>query len=212
MKDVTEVTEVTALIPAGKGRSEVWLDGEFGFVLYRAELSRLDIHSGCTIDNDTLERIYTDVLNPRALNRLLYLLGSRDMTEKELDEKLKKGKYPERVREYAISKLKEYGYVDDESYAIRYAECYRSRKSMGQIRQELLKRGISREQIARAFTGIEEAYPDCDSERQLIKSILLKRHYDAASADRKEKQKQYAYLCRKGFKSEDISAAMFDLT
>ena len=204
--------EVTELIPVGKGRNEVWLDGEFGFVLYRAELSRLDLSVGSCIDEDELERIYTEVLNPRAVNRLLYLLGSRDMTRRELEDKLKSGKYPEAVREYALSKVEEYGYINDASFARRYVDCYRGRKSMGRIRQDLVKHGVPRELIQEAITESEETHPAAESERQLIKVLLEKRHYDANTDDRREKQKHYAYLCRRGFKSEDIAAVMFDLT
>ena len=204
--------EVTDLIPVGKGKSEVWLDGEFAFVLYRAELNRLDIHKGSSVSEAELESIYKDVLCPRAFNRLLYLLGSRDMTRRELEDKLISGKYPKEARDYALGRMEEYGYVNDESYVRRYIECYRGRKSIGYIRQALMKKGIPRELIAEALTESEEQMPAREQERELIKNLLEKRRYDPQEADRKEKQRMYAYLSRRGFKGEDISAVMFDLT
>ena len=204
--------EVTDLIPAGKGRSEVWLDGERSFILYRAELSRLDISPGKILSDEDLQSIYKEVLCPRAINRLLYLLGSRDMTYRELEDKLIAGRYPKEVREYALGRMEEYGYVNDGSYARRYVECYRGRKSMGSIRQALMKKGISRELIAKTFEEAEQKEALSGQERELIKSLLDKKRYDPEAADRKEKQRLYAYLSRRGFKSDEISAVMFDLT
>ncbi|MBP5608848.1 MAG: regulatory protein RecX [Lachnospiraceae bacterium] len=206
------MNEVTELVPAGKGKLGVVLDGKTAFVLYKTELRRLGIAEGTVLSEEELKAILKDILYPRAVNRLLYLLGSRDMTRSELYDKLKDGKYPPEVCDMAIKKMEEYGYVNDSSYARRYVECYIERKSVGRIRAELYKKGISRELA-------DEAIADCDStdrrqdrERLLIKELLEKRHYDPAVKDEREKQKHFAYLFRRGFKSEDIMAVMFDLT
>ena len=204
--------EVTAVIPVGKGRSEVWLDGECAFVLYRGELSRLDIKQGIELDEGVLKSIYDDILYPRAVNRLLYLLGSKDMTAKELEDKLSAGKYPVQVRKAALAKMAEYGYLDDASYARRYTECYIGRWSAKRIRQDLIKKGVDRDIISRAMEESCGGEQSAEQERELIKQLLSKRHYDAKTADRKEKQRHYAYLCRQGFSFDDISAVMFDLT
>ena len=75
-----------------------------------------------------------------------------------------------------------------------------------------MKKGIPRELIAEALTESEERMPAREQERELIKNLLEKRRYDPQEADRKEKQRMYANLSRRGFKGEDISAVMFDLT
>jgi len=173
---------------------------------------RLGITKGMELSEDELKGIISDILYPRAVNRLLYLLGSRDMTRSELYEKLKDGKYPREVCDKALTKMEEYGYVDDASYAHRYVECYLDRKSVGRIRAELYKKGISRELADEALADCTDTDECRDRERQLIRELLIKRHYDPALRDDKEKQKHFAYLFRRGFKSEDIAAVMFDLT
>lgn len=45
-------------------------------------------------------------------------------------------------------------------------------------------------------------------ERAQIAELLEKRHYDAAQADRREQQRMYQFLMRRGFKSSDILAVM----
>ena len=108
--------------------------------------------------------------------------------------------------------MEEYGYVNDASYARRYVECYMNKKSMGRIRTELSRKGIDRELAEAAIAECENTDERRERERQLIRQLLIKRNYDPAGKDDKEKQKQYAYLFRRGFKSEDITAVMFDLT
>ena len=68
---------------------------------------------------------------------------------------------------------------------------------------DLLSRGIDASLIEQA---LEEAYEG--EETQLIHQLLQKRGYDGTTADRKEQQRTYAFLMRKGFRSEDILRAM----
>ncbi len=85
------MNEVTELIPAGKGKLGVVLDGKTAFVLYKTEIRRLGIEKGTELSEDELKGIISEILYPRAVNRLMYLLSSRDMTRNELYEKLKNG-------------------------------------------------------------------------------------------------------------------------
>ena len=62
---------------------------------------------------------------------------------------------------------------------------------------------VGREQIEQALA--EEFVSD---ERAQIAELLEKRHYDAAQADRREQQRMYQFLMRRGFKSSDILAVM----
>ena len=62
---------------------------------------------------------------------------------------------------------------------------------------------VGREQIEQALA--EEFVSD---ERAQIAELLEKRHYDAAQTDRREQQRMYQFLMRRGFKSSDILAVM----
>ena len=203
------MSEVTALKQLSKGRVQVILDGEPAFVLYKGEAGRLSITEGRQLSAAEMEQILWELLLPRAVKRLLFLLGRKDYTEAQLAEKLKEGGYPTEVAERALEALKNYSYVDDMDYARRYLACYQGRKSRGRMRRQLLQRGISRELVDRAFTEWEEAEGSFVSEQDMIRELLQKRRYDPSSADDKEKQKQYAFLARRGFRSSDITAVLF---
>ncbi|MDO4632370.1 MAG: regulatory protein RecX [Eubacteriales bacterium] len=144
-------------------------------------------------------------LYKRAKLRCMHLLEKRDYTEKQLRDKLRNGKteYTEDMIDEAINYVKSFHYVDDDRYARRYIECMQKRKSRRVIAQELMQKGISREQIQEAEADVTPA-----DEAALIREWMRKRRYDPATADLKEKQRFYAFLMRKGFRFDSIAEAL----
>lgn len=141
----------------------------------------------------------------RAKLRCMHLLEKRDYTEKQLRDKLRMGKtaYTEEQIDAAIEYVKGYHYVDDGRYASQYIASMCSRKSKRQIAQELYLRGVNRELVDAAFEESDEI-----REEEQILEWMRKKHYDPESADLKEMQKMYAFLARKGFRTEEISRAL----
>ncbi len=204
------MAEVTALKAFKKGRVQVELDGEPAFVLYKGEAGRLSIEEGRELSEAEKERIFTQILLPRAVKRLLFLLGRKDYTESQLYEKLVNSGCPADVAGRAIEAVKDYGYTGDADYVRRYLSCYGGRKSRGYMRMQLAQRGISRTLIEEVFAEWEADEESAGAdEQELIRELLARRHYDPATADAGEKRRQYAYLARRGFKSSDISAILF---
>ncbi len=199
---------ITDLKRLGKGRYEVALDGEAAFVLYKGDLARYDLHVGEVLTEECRTQIYGETLRKRAVNHILFLLQSRDYTRYELKEKLRKGQYPDEIMESALAEVAGYGYINDANYAERYVECYRERKSLGKIKQELLRRGIDRETVEEAIEEGRRVQEEAGEhpEQMQIRRLLEKRHFDPGAADRKEKEKHYAFLMRRGYSSSDILA------
>ena len=139
----------------------------------------------------------------KAKHRALYLLERMDRTEQELRRKLEEN-YSEEVVEEAVEYVKSYHYIDDLRYAKNYISCKSTGKSRRQIEQELLlKKGISREILRQAYE--ESEVPD---ERLLIRHWMEKKKIDPQTADRGELQRFYRFLCRRGFRTEDIRRAL----
>ncbi len=141
----------------------------------------------------------------RAKLRCMHLLEKRDYTEKELRQKLEKGKteYTEEQIDGAIAYVKSFHYVDDGRYACKYIEAMQSRKSRRQIEQELYQKGVDRELIQEAFEETGEV-----PEEEQIARWMEKRNFHPEEADLKEKQRMYAFLARKGFRAENIQRVM----
>lgn len=141
-------------------------------------------------------------LYKRAKLRCMHLLEKRDYTEKQLRDKLRisKSAYTEDMIDQALAYVKSFHYVDDARYASQYVECMRLKKSRRQIEQELFQKGVSRECIEQAMEECREI-----GEEEQILAWMEKKHYDPETADRKETQRMYAFLMRRGFPGSEIS-------
>ena len=67
---------------------------------------------------------------------------------------------------------------------------------------ELTQKGVARDILDAVFEDME-----VDEESQIL-SLLAKKNYPGDDATREEKQKISAYLARKGFSYDAISAAL----
>ena len=205
---------ITGIKPVGKGRYEIILDeGSYpAFALYRKELKKFDIREGEELPEDVRTEIYSEVLVKRALLRLYHLIESRDYTERELRDRLKRGAYPLSVIDAAVERLKAQGLADDMDYALRYADCYIDRKSKKAVIQALVRKGVATDVASAAVEQVCDirmascfATEDDYDESGKIRRLLEKRHFDPATADNKEYNKQITYLMGKGFSFRDIN-------
>ena len=198
---------VTNIDPEGRTKYAVYVDGEFAFSLYKGELSRYRITAGKELPEGIYEEIMRILLPKRAKLRCMNLLKSRGYTRRQLEEKLRSGKYPEPVIEEALRYVESYGYVDDAAYARSYVEDQMGRKSLRRIEEELLRKGVDRSLIEDAVSYIQERDGRQDEEG-MIRRLLEKKHFNPEEADFSEKRKTQAFLFRKGFTAEGIRKAM----
>ena len=193
---------VTDIVPLDKRKCKVCTDAGFAFALYKGEARRYKIESGKKLAEDEYRRILETVLCPRARERAVYLLQSHDRTEHEIRRKLQDGYYPEEAVDRAVSFLKEYGYIDDLEYGRRYIGIYGQRRSRRRIQEDLLRKGLGREQIGELLG--DERIP----EQEQIRAFLEKRGYSAENCDAAQRRKLTAALLRRGYSYGNISHMM----
>ncbi|MBR0172680.1 MAG: regulatory protein RecX [Lachnospiraceae bacterium] len=201
-------------IAGGRGRARVYLDGAFAFVLYKAELREFGIAEGATLSGELYAKITEEVLPARAKKRAMRLLEKRPYTERALRDKLADGEYPAEAVDAAIAYVKSYGYVNDLQYAIDHVSYHLADRNRKRLEADLLKKGIDRELIDRAFAQCyaeEDASSDAAGsaralEKQMIEKELRKKHFDPETADYETKAKLKASLVRKGFSPETVSS------
>ncbi len=199
---------VTKIIPIDKKRSRIWLDAEFAFVLYNGELRQFKIEEGGTLSEAGYKNIMEEVLPKRAKLRAMNLLKSRTYSVKQLRDKLAEGCYPGSIIDIAIDYVASYGYLNDLRIAEEYIRIHLDDKTKVRIKQDLSRKGISHDDIEKAFANAEEEGFTQDELAQ-AKKLLSKRGYDPEKcSDRKELARFYAYLMRKGFSSETVKAAL----
>jgi len=201
---------VTGLEEMSSSRSKVYIDNEFAFVLYKGELRLYKLRVGEEVSEEVYKEVMEKVLPKRAKLRAMSLLTSKEYTTAKLREKLRQSFYPAVVIDEALAYVASFHYIDDYRYAsdyIRQTVCARSRR---RIEQDLMKKGVPADCIAKAFADYEELEGEKD-EMTLMKSLLEKRHFDPANAEFKDRQREFAYLCRKGFQPDQVRKAL-DIT
>jgi regulatory protein len=199
---------VTGLEEVSKSRSRVFIDEEFAFVLYKGELRSHHICVGQELDREDYDAIVNEVLPRRAKLRAMNLLKGREYTTKQLHDKLKANGYPEQIIQTALDYVAGFHYTDDLRYAVDYITAHESTRSRQRIGQDLAAKGIDRETAQAAWDEWEKLGGRQD-EQEMIRALLAKKHYDPEAADRKEKQRLYGFLMRKGFSQDAVRRALF---
>lgn len=196
-----QLMQIQKIKDIGKRRHAVYfvLDGEvLTMPLYRGELHRYHVEEEAELPDSVYEEICTQILNKRAVARSEYLLARKNYTAAELTKKLSEGYYPAPVIRYVLSALTEYGMVDDERYAERYAEVHGRRKSIRQLRMELTGKGIEREIIDSVLEDAGEQETDA------LARLMERRCRNADLSDEKEWNRQLRYFIGKGFAFDEV--------
>ena len=198
---------ITKTEAVNKSKYAVSIDGEFAFVLYKGELRLFGVREQEELSEESYREIMQEVLPKRATLRCMNLLQSRAYTESKLRSKLKEGGYPQESIDSALAYVKSYHYVDDLQFAKDYIVNQAGKKSKRVLEQDLIARGVSRNEIEAAFAEAAEK-GDGPDELALARMWLAKKRYDPAQADFAEKRKAAAFLYRKGISAETVRKAM----
>ena len=201
---------VRELIPLGKDRFRIITDETFAFVLYKGELPLYHIEPGMQLDRRMIQKIYDEILYKRVKARALKLLLQRPYTMKQLKDKLLDGGYPEELADHALSYVGSFHYVDDDLYAENFIRSQMGAHSRKEIEHKLSQKGISRETIADAFSRMEDA-EELSDDHVVVLDLLKKRRYDPHDSTEKDRERQIAYLVRKGFSLSTVLDVMKQL-
>jgi regulatory protein len=197
-----EVVEITKV---DKRRHKIIFDSQVPIVLYSGEMRRYGIQEGAVLPEETYGAIIKNIIHRRAKERALYLLETRDYTEKGIRDKLVCAQYPMESIDVVLKFLKEYRYVDDESYANRYVRQNHQKMSRRQIHYRLIGKGIPEEIVKSALAALPIG------EEEALEALLHKKKVDFSGMEAGERRKLYAYLIRKGFRYENISKKICEL-
>lgn len=196
----------------------LWINGERYGRWYPGDLRELgfsDISEGQVLElaDASLAKFEQSVLLPRAKRRSLFLLGKKEYTSGELKKKLITDGYSDVVVAAVLAYLSDLHYVDDFSYAERYAFSLLSRCSERELFQKMLQKGLEKDLVKEALTVAKERYcyeqdgragASGSPEQDAILGFLRKKGYCPDSVDSDKKRKLVAALFRKGFSMSDI--------
>lgn len=194
MKKITEIKEAKK-----STRFNVFTEEGFAFSLSAKGIFECKISAGKVFSEEEFERIERYAEDEKTFSEAVRLLGYRDFSEKELLRRMRRDGTDGTK---AVEKLVELGYIDDERYARGLIEKSVSKYGRTRIEQDLRRRGIDRELTERL---LDEAFAEPSS---AAFDALCKRQKTRALSDLKEKNRAYAYLMRRGFGHDEISAAI----
>lgn len=197
--------EITSITPQQKDktRCNIEIDGKFycGMKLDTALANGL--RAGMSVDTDFLSHLQLESEKMTALDKALRHISVSMKTEKEIRTFLKKKGYLEEVENYVIDKMKDYGYVDDETYAASYAAGASKRKGSRLIQLELKQKGVDGQVIESVLSSLTD---ETESAKKCLEKYMRGKPFDQATL-----QKAYRNLIAKGFDYDTCKQAIESL-
>lgn len=192
---------ITAIEPRRKAMSALYLDGEYVMNLDTRTLIENRFDVGKDIDDEDLHEIIRLSNERRAKEKALWLISYRDHSKKELTDKIKRT-CDEESADKAVERMEELGLVNDESYALHYAQklIFTKHMSKNAVVYELARKGIDKELAAEILEEIE-----VDSSEQI--RIIIDKKYKNIS-DEKIRRRAVATLQRLGYRWDEIKGVI----
>lgn len=190
-------------------RYNIFLDEKYAFSVHESVLVKFGLTKGMTLEDWSVdEMVYEDEIR-KAFNRALHYLGFRMRSEFEVKEKLLEAGYGEAIVLEALVKLKNLGFLNDETFSEALIQTRKNSSSKGPraIQQEMQKKGIGKE----LQTKVLESYSE-DEQLEIATKLAEK----AANANRSVapsqlKQKIQNALLRKGYSFDLIKQALANI-
>jgi len=146
-----------------------------------------------------------DQIRQRTFDRAIKLLAARSRSVEEMRELLLQGPGSSKIAvEEAVSRLREYGYLDDERFAFGYASLKLRQRPLGRQR---LRRDLSMKKVDRAVAdqALDLVYGEV-SESELIDRAIEKRtRLRGRPKNRAQAKSLFDHLMRQGFPYELVA-------
>lgn len=149
-------------------------------------------------------RLSPEEIRARAFQRAVKLLAAKPRSIAELRERLAERCPSKTVVETVIARLREYGYLDDERYALGYASSKVRQQPIGRRRLELslAKRKVDR---AVADEALDQVFAETPEEELLDRALAKRIRLRGRPKTREEAKKLFDHLLRQGFPFELVS-------
>lgn len=145
-----------------------------------------------------------DEIRARAFQRAVKLLAAKPRSIAELRERLAERCSSKTVIETVIARLREYGYLDDERYALGYASSKVRQQPIGRRRLEL---SLERKKVDRAVAGeaLDQVFAETPEEELLDRALEKRVRLRGRPKTRAEAKSLFDHLLRQGFPFELVS-------
>lgn len=181
-----------------KNRTNIYLDGEFGFGIDNTHAVSLQL--GQRLSEEQISDLLKQDEFDAALHRADHFLGYKPRTSGEVARKLHMLKYNDQIVEEVIRKLTEQNLLDDKRFATQWVEERSNFKPKG---RKLLEIELNQKKVDPEI--ISEALMNIDYESLALKAAneFAQKMHEADWI--KFKQRIFSFLIRRGFEYSDIA-------
>ena len=137
----------------------------------------------------------------------LTMLGRRELSEKQVRQRLARKEYEQDEIDEAIARLREERAINDVrvAEAIVRTETGVRKRGKVRVRMQLERAGIAKETAKQA---IDDVFEGIDDDALLEASLRKRLHGRDTMADDREFQRLYRYLIGQGFESDRVMKAL----
>jgi regulatory protein len=156
-------------------------------------------------DTDLPRNLTPEEKRRRTFERAVKLLASKSRSVTELRERLLESRSANKTDvEAVISRLKEYGYLDDERFALSYASLKVKQRPIGRRR---LERDLKFKKVddSVADKALELVYAETSEEELIDRAIEKRVRLKGRPTNRLEAKSLFDHLLRQGFPFELVS-------
>lgn len=177
-------------------RVSIFVDGTFRLGIPRILAAERSLHVGQVLTEDDLIELEALDEVSRATNQAIRLLSFRPRSRRELEDRLTRKGYEAPAVEQAISRLAEYGYIDDAEFAQYWIENRAQHRPRGKrmLASELRSKGVPQDVVDQALDDSElDEFGD---------ALRLAEHRSRQLADLEpqvRRRRLISFLQRRGF-------------
>jgi regulatory protein len=155
-------------------------------------------------ENVSKAALSPDELRARTFQRAAKLLAAKPRSVAELRERLAERCPSKPVVETVIARLREYGYLDDERYALSYASSKVRQQPIGRRRLEL---SLAKRKVERSVAdeALDQVFAETPEEELLDRALQKRIRLRGRPKTREEAKKLFDHLLRQGFPFELVS-------
>ena len=154
-----------------KDRVNIYIDNVYAFPLDLEVLYKENLKVGMEIEENVLMKIGKEEDFGRCKNSALKIIERSYKSEKEIFVKLLEKGYDKEVVNKTISFLKEYNFLNDETYVKMYVKDKIKTQGKNKIKYSLLRKGIEEEIINKFLMKVEG-----EEEKERAYEIALKKY------------------------------------
>lgn len=156
-------------------------------------------------DDSGATPVTPEKMRERTFQRAAKLLAAKPRSIAELRERLLEGPHSNQdVVETVIARLREYGYLDDDRFAVGYASWKVKQRPIGRRR---LERDLTMKKVDRAVAdeALDQVFAETPEEELIDRAIEKRTRLRGLPKTRAEAKSLFDHLLRQGFPFELVS-------